>query len=105
MAALKWVLGNTPTEEGWYRVLYSGDSEYLEGHMIYDYDDYQGWAYWNPAREREEVIVGPPGWGVLRAVSEECDAHWTTEHDEEGEFVIAFCGPLVFPDLPSDLKS
>lgn len=102
MSDLKWVRGNAPAEEGWYRVLHPGDSESIEGHTIYEYGDYQGWAYWAIEREAKSHVVDLPGWSAtLRAEAHE--ASWTCEHDEDGESIIAFCGPIAFPDLPSDL--
>lgn len=104
MTELAWVRGNVPTEEGWYRVLHPGDSESIDGHTIYAYGDYQGWAYWNPEVDGNQPISNEIDFRLV-VVEAPCDAHWSCEHDEEGEFIIAFCGPLVFPDLPSDLKS
>lgn len=103
---LEWVKGNTPTEEGWYRVLHPGDSESIDGHTIYEYGDYQGWAQWYSDDEEEaSVVQDEPGWGAFIRIEATRYRGWSCEHDEDGDFIIAFCGPIIFPELPTDLKS
>lgn len=73
-----------PTKEGWYRVMHSGDSETIDGHwVVYDYPDYEAWAYWVPADENEyeDFEGGYKG-------------HWQCEHDEDGDFIFAYYGPI-----------
>lgn len=91
-----WVLGEQfvwisqhlsyPRREGWYRVVHSGDSESVDGYTIYDYPDYEAWAYWTPAREDEfeDFEGGYKG-------------SWMCSHDEDGDFIVAFCGPIPVP--------
>ncbi|RUU80481.1 hypothetical protein [Mesorhizobium sp. M7A.F.Ca.MR.362.00.0.0] len=89
---LIWIKQNPaiPPAEGWYRVMHAGDSEYLEGHRIYDFDDYEGWAYWTPAKE-DEVEDFEGGW----------KGSWKCTHDEDGDFIFAYCGPVEFPSYQS----
>ena len=74
-----------PTEEGWYRVMIHGDSESIDGHTIYDFPDYETWAYWTPAdqAECEDFDGGYKG-------------SWMCTHDEDGDWVFAYCGPFEF---------
>jgi hypothetical protein len=66
--------------------MHAGDSEYLEGHRLYDFPDYEGWAHWTPASEDEfEDFEG--GW----------KGRWACEHGEDGDFIFAYCGPFVVP--------
>lgn len=73
-----------PAVEGWYRVMHAGDSEYLEGHCLYDFADYESWAYWTPAGpdEFEDFDGGYKG-------------QWKCSHDEDGDFIFAYCGPFI----------
>lgn len=85
---IKWVRQKpaVPQLEGWYRVMHPGDSDSVDGHTIYDYPDYEDWAYWTPAKPEE--------------LEEEGDGYkgsWTTMHDEEGDMIFAYAGPVVMP--------
>lgn len=75
----------TPPKEGWYRVMYAGDSESVDGYTIYDYPDYEDWSYWNPAdpADFEDFEGGYKG-------------SWTTQYDQEGESIFAYLGPFEF---------
>jgi len=74
-----------PSVEGWYRVMHPGDSESCDGHTLYEFEDYEGWAYWQPAdpSELEDFEGGYKG-------------SWHCQHDEEGDGIFAYCGPFVF---------
>jgi hypothetical protein len=76
-----------PPVEGWYRVMHSGDSESVDGHTIYDFPDYEDWAYWQPAdpEELEDFDGGYKG-------------SWQTMHNEEGDFIFAYAGPVPTPE-------
>lgn len=88
MSELKWVEcgsdftgrggGPYPTEPGCYRVLISGDHESVDGYVLYDYPDYETWA----------DISFDPGDG---------SPIFTASHDEEWDFMIAWCGPFEVP--------
>lgn len=75
-----------PDREGWYRVMHPGDYESIDGQVTYDFNDYEGWAYWVPALpdELEEEEGGHKG-------------TWITQHDEEGDMIFAYLGPFEFP--------
>lgn len=92
-----WVRGNTPEIEGWYRVMHPGDSESIDGHTIYEYGDYPGWAYWSAAVEPTPVQPGIIMLSELTQVPQE--AHWVCEHDEDGESIFAFYGPIEIPEF------
>jgi hypothetical protein len=83
---LTWVRGNVPPAEGWYAVMHPGDSESIDGHTIYEFGDYQDFARWTPAEpdELEDFDDGYKG-------------HWMTQHDEDGDGIFAFYGPLLIP--------
>jgi hypothetical protein len=85
---LRWVqeANPVPPAEGWYRVMVGGDSESVDGHTIYEFPDYEQWGYWTPAapEEFEDFEGGYKG-------------SWKCMHDEEGEFLFAYCGPFVVP--------
>lgn len=87
---MKWIEQQPaiPPKEGWYRVMIPGDSESIDGHTIYDFPDYETWAYWYPATEEdyEDFEGGYKG-------------HWNCVHDEESEFVFAYYGPIEFPSF------
>ena len=68
---------NNPTVEGLYAVMVAGDSEYLEGHLMYAYNDYQTFATFK--------------------LDEEGEGRFTGEHDEEDSSIIAYFGPIVIP--------
>lgn len=75
-----------PEKEGWYVVMISGDSESIDGHTIYDFPDYETFAYWKPAddSELEEFENGYKG-------------SWRFMHDEEADTAFAYYGPIEFP--------
>lgn len=77
-----------PPAEGWYRVMHPGDSESIDGHTIYAYGDYPGWAYWTPAEA-----------GELEGFEGGYRGHWMCQHDEDGESIFAYCGPFEVPDF------
>lgn len=67
-----------PTVSGWYRVMVSGDSESIDGHTIYDYPDYETWAWFEYDNDEETGI-------------------FTGSHDEETDMIFAYCGPFEVP--------
>jgi hypothetical protein len=75
-----------PTAEGWYRVMHPGDSESIDGHTIYDFPDYEDWAYWTPAspEEFEDFDGGYKG-------------SWHTYYDADGSGIFAYAGPVEVP--------
>lgn len=78
---MEWITRNDvneyPIAEGWYRVMVSGDSEQLDGHTIYAFDDYETWAYLSKNGDDEYNFKG--------------------EHDEEDFTIFAYCGPYIVP--------
>lgn len=70
-----------PTISGYYHVMVAGDSESIEGHTIYAFDDYETWAYFTFNDKDGGNFVG--------------------EHDEEDFTIFAFCGPVPFPKYES----
>ncbi len=84
-------------------MLHPGDSESIDGHTIYEYGDYPGWAYWNPEVEDSPIDGNVDFRDLVTQVPH--DAYWACEHDEDGESIIAFCGPYFIPELPTELKS
>lgn len=74
-----------PEKEGWYRVMHHGDSESIDGHVVYAFDDYEGWAYWTPASPDE-----------LEDDEDGYEGSWNCVHDEESEFIFAYLGPFEF---------
>lgn len=79
-------LDDCPEESGWYRIMVSGDSELIDGHYIYSFDDYETWAYFTKASpdEFEDFIGGYKG-------------SFCGTHDEENETIFAYVGPFVIP--------
>jgi len=75
-----------PSVEGWYRVMPAGDSESIDGFTLYEFDDYEDWAYWTPAapEEFEDFEGGYKG-------------DWRTMHDEPSECIFAYAGPVLLP--------
>lgn len=72
--------GPYPTEPGHYRVMISGDSESDDmGGVIYEYGDYETWAWFDAPDADGDPVV-------------------RFEHGEEIEWVVAWCGPLRFPE-------
>ena len=79
----RWVVrsGNhdedLPDYAGWYRVMVSGDSEQIDGHTIYDFDDYETWAFFTPHED---------------------GGNFYSERDEaDNDTVFAWCGPFNPP--------
>lgn len=66
---------NFPDYEGWYRVMVSGDSEQIDGHTIYEFGDYETWAYFTLHEDGGNFV------GV---------------HDEDNYSIFAWCGPMHF---------
>lgn len=56
----------------------SGDSESIDGHTIYAFDDYETWAYFTPHEEDTGSFAGV--------------------HDEDEYTIFAYCGPFNFPE-------
>ena len=79
-----------PSEAGHYRIRISGDSESVDGFTIYDYPDYETWAWWEPAtsEELEDFPGGHKG-------------SWHTQHDEEDCMIFAWFGPVKVPEFSS----
>jgi len=67
-----------PTLAGHYRVMVAGDSESIDGHTIYDYPDYETWAWFEPSEDGE-------------------GGNFTGTHDEENESIFAYFGPIHVP--------
>jgi hypothetical protein len=65
-----------PIESGLYRVVISGDSEYLDGHCIYSFDDYETWAEYT---------------------ADEDGGSFSCMYDEENISIVAFYGPITIP--------
>lgn len=86
---MHWVKQNPaiPPVEGWYRVMFPGDSESVDGHTLYDFPDYEDWAYWTPAApwEFEDFEGGYKG-------------SWTTFYDADGGSIFAYSGPIEVPE-------
>lgn len=79
---LEWITRNTdedfPEVDGWYRVMVSGDSESIDGHTIYAFDDYETWArFWR---------------------DEDGNGSFVGTHDEDEHCIFAYCGPIYFPE-------
>lgn len=67
-----------PKEPGIYAVMISGDSEVVDGHVIYSYQDYQTFAVHNGFNEDGDPVI-------------------VCSHDEEPEWIIAWYGPIEIP--------
>lgn len=67
---------NNPTEPGLYAIMVSGDSEYIEGHLVYAFDDYQTFG---------KFIIDENGGG------------FEGEHDEGDFTIFAYFGPIIIP--------
>jgi hypothetical protein len=61
----------------------SGDSESIDGHVIYEYADYATWA----AADDDEDDEGNP-----------CIRFGSGAHDEEPDWFFAYYGPIAIPD-------
>lgn len=72
---------NNPTIEGIYAVMVSGDSEQIDGHTIYAFDDYRSWASFK---------------------LDEDGGSFTDEHDEEDFTIFAYYGPILIPEYKVD---
>lgn len=83
---IKWVhrteINSFPAEDGWYRVMVSGDSESIGEHTIYIYDDYETWARFKRDEDGNGSFVG--------------------EHDEDEHMIFAYCGPFYIPEYKAD---
>lgn len=83
-AELKWVHRSEkdfPEIAGWYRVMVSGDSESIDGHTIYAFDDYETWAQFTKHEDG----------GSFAGI-----------HDEDEYVIFAYCGPIIFPAYKAD---
>lgn len=67
---------NNPTTDGFYAIMVSGDSEYIDGHCIYSFDDYQTFGLF---------VMNEDG-GTFKG-----------EHDEEDFAIFAYYGPIAIP--------
>lgn len=67
---------NNPTVGGTYAIMVSGDSEYVDGHCVYSFDDYQSWGTFE---------LNEDG-GIFKG-----------EHDEEDFTIFAYYGPINIP--------
>lgn len=81
MTDLEWIIrnddkSNNPTVEGLYAVMVGGDSEQIDGHTIYAFDDYQNFA---------EFKLNEDGGAFVGA------------HDEEDFTIFAYYGPIIIP--------
>ncbi len=96
---LKWIKEHPahPSVEGWYRVMHPGDSDSIDGHTLYEYGDYPGWAYWQPERPAESIVAFE-GKVTVTALGVD-EAHWICEHDEDGEGIFAYYGPITIPEF------
>jgi len=65
---------NLPTVSGHYRVMIHGDSESVDGHVIYEFGDYETWAY---------IKVDENG--------------ISADLNEDFDCVFAWCGPFIVP--------
>lgn len=86
---MEWILQRpaVPPVEGWYRVMHPGDWETIDGmYKVYDFPDYEAWAYWCPAAEEEfeDFDGGFKG-------------DWRCSYDEDGDGIFAYYGPIEFP--------
>jgi hypothetical protein len=85
MDELKWIMRENddqiPDKEGWYRVMVSGDSESIDGHVIYSFEDYETWAQF--------VLYEGEG-GAFHGI-----------HDEDTSTIFAYYGPIVWPKYES----
>lgn len=79
MTELQWKNRETdeaPTKQGLYRIMVSGDSESIDGHTIYLFDDYETWGEWTKDEE---------------------GGSFKGEHDEEDFTIFAYYGPIIIP--------
>ena len=70
-----------PSTPGHYRVLIAGDSESIDGHEIYSFEDYETWGFFG-VKDKDGYVP------------------FIGSHDEEIETVVAWCGPYKVPPLP-----
>lgn len=87
MSELKWIHRVDPAIfpdiDGWYRVMVAGDSESIDGHIIYSFGDYETWAqYKSHAPDEGGSFIGI--------------------HDEDEHCIFAFCGPITFPKYEAE---
>lgn len=74
-----------PTIPGIYAVIVKGDSEREGAHVYYDFADYQTFATLTGEYSKDDDTLELHG-----------------DHDEEGEFMLAWCGPLDLPQFDYD---
>jgi len=67
---------NNPTEAGIYAIMVSGDSEYVDGHCVYSFGDYETFGSFNP---------------------DEDGGSFVGDHDEEDFTIFAYYGPIIIP--------
>lgn len=88
----QWITQNNPApkEPGMYAVMIKGDRETIDGHVIYDFPEYQTFGQWTPAKpdELENFEGGHKG-------------SWHCCHDEEATTIFAYYGPLKIPPYGS----
>ncbi len=73
-----------PEVNGWYRVMVAGDSESIDGHTIYEFDDYETWAQFT---------------------SHEDGGSFVGQHDEDEHTIFAYCGPFAIPEyVPEEIE-
>ncbi len=82
----KWITrnedkSNDPIEHGFYAIMVSGDSAYVDGHCVYSFDDYQTFGTFE---------INEDG-GSFKG-----------EHDEEDFTIFAYYGPVVIPIYEAD---
>jgi hypothetical protein len=90
----KWVwhrldwddVSTRPTIPGIYAVIVKGDSESEGPHVFYDFPDYQALATLTGEDQHDEFD----------------EQRLYGDHDEEAEFMIAWCGPLDLPHFNFD---
>jgi hypothetical protein len=85
---MEWVTRESrkdfPTKAGWYRVMVSGDSESIDGHVIYSFEDYETWAYFEPNED---------------------DGSFRGMHDEDEYTIFAYYGPIVIPQYKEGTRT
>lgn len=69
--------GDLPTQEGFYRIMVTGDSEYIDGHCMYEFPEYANWAYFTPHED---------------------GGNFAGDYDEDNSAVFAWFGPIVIPE-------
>lgn len=78
---IEWIKRDTtefPSVPGLYFVMISGDSESLDGHVLYEYSDYRTTAEF-------DFNEGVP--------------EFTCPHDEDQDWIFAYYGPVIIPEF------